>query len=511
MAPLVGALAAALLSSKHQSQDALDETNAESAAKVFALFVLGRPPRPNVDLVSASDLRSRPRNIAVVTTAALPWMTGTAVNPLLRAVHLARDGHIVTLVLPWVRARESQMKIFGGRYFRNQEEQRAHIIGWLASNRFDDVLVRLLFYDGVYSQRYGSILPLSAITDVFTATPDLDRDVCILEEPEHLTWHHPGSPWPSLFRIVIGVIHTNYIEYARQDGLLGHQRAFALLLLNIWVARSYCHRIIKLSDAVQHFPHSVTENVHGVRQRFIEIGCKRSRTRFTAGAYFLAKTLWTKGYAHLLNLLRVHYARTGKALPIRFFGDGADAPAVLRELQSDAALSRVYFEPRIVDHASDELQRYRVYVNASVSEVVCTATAEALAMGKTVLIIEHTSNDFFSTFPNCHIFRTSDDFSHMLERALSRDPLPLSEEDAYRLSWRAATRRFYDAARVPEGTSHPRKMDEALANAHIALSKIYPNPALQIRRIQDDLFRDSEDDVEGSLALSDVSDNTSLS
>ena len=37
-----------------------------------------------------SDLRDASKTILVMTTASVPWLTGTAINPLLRAAHLTR-------------------------------------------------------------------------------------------------------------------------------------------------------------------------------------------------------------------------------------------------------------------------------------------------------------------------------------------------------------------------------------------------------------------------------------
>lgn len=64
------------------------------------------------------------------------------------------------------------------------------------------------------------------------------------------------------------------------------------------------------------------------------------------------------------------------------------------------------------DHA--ELGGYKIFVNPSQSEVLCTTVAEALAMGKFAIIAEHASNEFFYQFPNALKFKDQEEFNEQV-------------------------------------------------------------------------------------------------
>jgi len=487
------------------------------------------------------SLRDPGRSVAIVTTASLPWMTGTAVNPLLRAAYLAKRGaHDVTLVVPWLPPAE-QALIHPSVIFQTPEAQAAYVRQWVQDRcGFSPTNMKLDFYPGRYATDKYSIIPVGDVSAYITSPKR--RDVAILEEPEHLNWYHSGGRWSDTFEHVVGVVHTNYLEYARLEQH-GEVKEAAMRFVNSWVSRMHCHKIIKLSDAVQDFPRSQTMNVHGVSPVFLEVGRRKataaaqaraaeadpdaaaaqvvgrtvgralaslgaraerraarrrserlesesppspeavhpSREVFNKGCYFLGKVVWGKGFHELLQCVETHNASaSGASFPLELdvFGSGED----FSDVSSTSAAKRLplTFKGR-ADHASDQMHDYKVFVNPSLSDVVATTTAEALAMGKFAIVAQHPSNAFFSTFPNCLVYSSPGEFSKCVEKALSSDPAPLSVRDRYRLSWEAATDRFLDAAELGgeqsagPGSGRADRIAEAAAHAlHSAAARIEP-------------------------------------
>ena len=92
-----------------------------------------------------SNLSDPSRHIWIVTTAALPWRTGTSINPFLRALHLVRHqrSHIcndkddivnigkVTLVIPWIEDIRVARKLYGDVITEDGDGGREQQLAWI--------------------------------------------------------------------------------------------------------------------------------------------------------------------------------------------------------------------------------------------------------------------------------------------------------------------------------------------------------------------------------------------
>lgn len=140
-----------------------------------------------------SDLTRPGRFIHVVTTAALPWFTGTAVNPLLRAAYLHRrtleinrqenastaPKSWIVLVIPWLELTEDQEMLYG-RVFQNTTQQEEYIRNWLRKDaNMPDVAddLEMIFYPARYHTELGSIF---AMGDMMEQLDESKLDVAIL-------------------------------------------------------------------------------------------------------------------------------------------------------------------------------------------------------------------------------------------------------------------------------------------------------------------------------------------
>jgi hypothetical protein len=151
------------------------------------------------EITPQSDLTRPGRFVHIVTTAALPWFTGTAVNPLLRAAYLHErlqkindnaanitntKSSYVTLVIPWLELPEDQRQVYNGQVFQSPHEQETYVRNWLRNqagmpNAADNL--NLVFYNARYHAELGSVF---AMGDIIQQLPQDELDVCVLEEPE---------------------------------------------------------------------------------------------------------------------------------------------------------------------------------------------------------------------------------------------------------------------------------------------------------------------------------------
>ncbi|KAJ0112508.1 hypothetical protein Patl1_00390 [Pistacia atlantica] len=246
------------------------------------------------------------------------------------------------------------LKDCSDKYQSSPQEQESYVRRWLEERITFTSAFIIRFYPGKFAVDKRSILAVGDISEIIS---DQEADIAVLEEPEHLTWFHHGKRWKTKFRLVIGIVHTNYLEYVKREKN-GRPRAFFLKHVNTWVVGIYCHKCreqvglpndLGTSYLLPHriilIPSSVM--FMELNPKFLEIGKRKIEQQqsgnqaFTKGAYYIGKMVWSKGYKELLELLHDHQTELA-GLQVDLYGTGEDSNEVQEAANKLKLVVRVY-------------------------------------------------------------------------------------------------------------------------------------------------------------------------
>lgn len=209
--------------SDDSNSQVVDEFDAASAAETTkkAALPIPKPAQAGQKVLPHTDLSDPSKRLWIVTTASLPWRTGTAVNPLLRAAYLCSKERTdaagsVTLMLPWLERQSDQDRVYGqSKGFASREEQTDFIRAWLrdsAGLRLASEELNIEWYTAWQNPVENSIYSMGDITALI---PDDACDIMILEEPVSGGAEVLFPFWPLCNRIVhilsfyLVVLHRN--------------------------------------------------------------------------------------------------------------------------------------------------------------------------------------------------------------------------------------------------------------------------------------------------------------
>ena len=359
--------------------------------------------------------------IGVVTTAALPWLTGTSIIPLFHAVYLKKRGYETTLYVPWLPLSQ-QHRCFQDHAFTSPEEQRTYIAAWLPE-ALRDFCPKIRFYPSKFIAFLGSILPLVDLDGLVE-----NHDVVLLEEPEHLFVSHPWSRFKKRREHIIGVIMTNYQYYISQYVPAFLARWFQHY--SRFLMRRMCHQLVPIAPVqpdVCSLPMCRVALLNAAQPQFFTPPPASRSGR----CYFIGKLIPEKGLEEMFRCLQ-----TAGESDIHLYGTGKTewVTQAAQRYEIRPIFKGITYKPW------KDLPGFKIFVNCSKSEMMCTSTANALAMQQWVIITNHPSNQFYSQFRNCLTYNTLDEFVKQFEYALTHEPE--FDPQVSRLSWDAAADRL---------------------------------------------------------------------
>ena len=347
-------------------------------------------------------------DITVLSTAALPWRTGPSMFCVWHAGGFAALGQKTALGMPWLDGK-SQIKLWGAELFKKPEEQE----DWIrqeARHMGVPALPDIFFFKGVFSLSTYSIY---IIEDPYKVAPQ--SRYYVVEEPEHLAWLPCVLPRKKLSaEKVIGIVMTNYGFYIRRPKR-PDRALFAAIVewRNKKLMCKYSDVIAPLSPAInlEGIKHPVVhQQVTGVLDSFKSVPPVKVDQQ---GIYFMGRLVWDKALDVVIECALKF------DLPIDIYGEGPDQTEM--EERAKQIKAPVQFKGPSYSPWRD-VEKYSVFFNPSLSEVLCTTTAEALVAGRHVVIPDCPANTPFYDLPNVHVYKDEKGIEDSINQALTTLP-----------------------------------------------------------------------------------------
>jgi glycosyltransferase involved in cell wall biosynthesis len=122
------------------------------------------------------------------------------------------------------------------------------------------------------------------------------------------------------------------------------------------------------------------------------------------------------------------------------------SPSLKKQYDARLARSLEYLNSPYINYFNSTnspdraLAKYKTFINLSLSEMLCTSTAEALAMGKFAILPDHPSNHFFKQFKNALFYQNEEEAIRLIRKTETSEP----EEDPaiVQLHWSQGNKRL---------------------------------------------------------------------
>jgi len=372
-----------------------------------------------------------------------PSISGVGLNTIYHINELNRNGiKNIHFYIPWLEEKK-QIKYFGFNF--TQSEQINLLINKYKLSKD----IKIHFYDAefyVISLSGSGLLPINKIENICPK-----NSILIFEDP-NLYLSNCKNFNKYHFTLIISILHTNYYHYIYHnynlinDELvsktlslyLGLERNFLSFLNGSTystknITRSFIDTLkytTEVSDITIAISPSVIEpfkkkeltnisiiNMIGVPYRFFSY---KPLEYNESNIFYIGKPIINKNIHILLKLM------SNKTL--HMFGT---------EPSKNIKLIIKYYNVNFVYHGywnqtEAELLNYKIFLNCSISEGICTTNIEMLCLHKFLILPSHISNDIFKDFENVYFYKNINQVPDILALLNNKQPIKLSKKKLYK-------------------------------------------------------------------------------